>query len=119
MRSEVRLRVSPARRRRRRIINAVVGNPYVLVAPTVILIAIFSIRSLGFVIQKSFMKFDMVEGVADYIGFDNYVGIFTNPGFLQTLRNTFVFMSVSVIGGLTLGLICGLFLNKKGSIYNF
>jgi sn-glycerol 3-phosphate transport system permease protein len=119
MRSEAVSHLTPASRMRRKISNAVFGNPYVLVAPSALLIAIFSIRSLFWVFQKSFMKFDMVEGVAKYIGLDNYTGIFTNPAFLQTLRNTFIFMVVSVFGGLFLALLCGLFLNKKSTIFNF
>lgn len=118
MRSEGAFRVSPARMRRRKVVNAVLGNPYVLVAPAALLIAVFSVRSLFWVVQKSFMKFDMVEGIADYIGLANYAVIFTNPVFLGTLRNTFIYMVISVFGGLALGLLAGLFLNRKGWIFD-
>jgi sn-glycerol 3-phosphate transport system permease protein len=118
MRSETRYTISPARKRWRKISNAVFGNPYVLVGPTALLIAVFSIRSLFWVFQKSFMRFDMVEGVARYIGLDNYITIFTSQAFLQVLRNTFVYTVVAVFGGMLLGLMGGLFLNRKGWIFD-
>jgi len=110
--------VARTRRRRRGLLNKVFGCPYVLIAPAVILIAVFSIQPLFFVLQKSFRNFDMVQGIDRFIGLANYRSIFTNPLFLQALGNTFVYMLCTVGFGIVFGVLFGLFLNKRGGMFD-
>lgn len=100
------------------ILNKALKNPYVLIAPAVIIAIGTTIFALVFCIAMSFMKWDMITGEREFVGLHNYRFIFTDELFLTSLFNTVVFMLVSVFVGLVLKVLIGVFLNKNKPGHN-
>ena len=101
-----------------KILNDALKNPYVLIAPAVIIALITTIYALGYCIYLSFMKWDPILGTKEFVGLYNYQYIFADELFLTSLWNTVVFMIVTVFIGLALKVLVGVFLNKNKPFHN-
>lgn len=84
--------------------------PYLLVAPTVILLLMFSIMPLFIAFFMSFTDMDLA-GIAnwaniEWIGLTNYIEIFKDEVFIQALLNTVVYVviGVPIVIGLSLAI---------------
>ena len=101
-----------------RFFNNALKNPYVLIAPAEIIALGTTIFALGFCIYMSFMKWDLITGEKKFVGLYNYQYIFTDELFLTSLRNTIIFMFVTVIIGMVFKVLVGVFLNKNRPAHN-
>lgn len=101
-----------------RFFNNALKNPYVLIAPAEIIALGTTIFALGFCIYMSFMKWDLISGEKKFVGLYNYQYIFTDELFLTSLRNTIIFMFVTVIIGMVFKVLVGVFLNKNRPAHN-
>lgn len=101
-----------------RFFNNALKNPYVLIAPAEIIALGTTIFALGFCIYMSFMKWDLISGEKKFVGLYNYQYIFTDELFLTSLRNTIIFMFVTVIIGMIFKVLVGVFLNKNRPAHN-
>ena len=101
-----------------KILNGALKNPYVLIAPAVIIALGTTIYALIYCIYLSFMKWDPILGTKEFVGLYNYKYIFTDELFLTSLKNTVVFMLVTVFVGLVLKVLVGVFLNKNKPFHN-
>jgi ABC-type sugar transport system permease subunit len=82
---------------------------FAAIAPSGILLLVFSYFSLGYCIYVSLLKWNMLSS-AKYIGMKNYAQLFVNPSFWNSLRVTLVYSLVSVPSCIILGLFVGLIL---------
>jgi sn-glycerol 3-phosphate transport system permease protein len=101
-----------------KILNGALKNPYVLIAPAVIIALGTTIYALIYCIYLSFMKWDPIFGTKEFVGLYNYKYIFTDELFLTSLKNTVIFMLVTVFVGLVLKVLVGVFLNKNKPFHN-
>ena len=101
-----------------KILNGALKNPYVLIAPAVIIALFTTIYALGYCIYLSFMKWDPILGTKEFVVLYNYKYIFTDELFLTSLKNTVIFMLVTVFVGLVLKVLVGVFLNKNKPFHN-
>ncbi|WP_433326334.1 carbohydrate ABC transporter permease [Spirillospora sp. CA-294931] len=107
-------RTGPARSGRRRIRT----GPYLLIAPTVLVIAVLMFWPM---IQIGIMAFQKVGSrqlrgaPAEQVGTENFRTILDDPFFWQTLRNTVLFAVVAVTLTMVVGTLVGLLLNRLGS----
>ncbi|MBW8483603.1 carbohydrate ABC transporter permease [Actinomadura parmotrematis] len=101
----------PRRRRRPRL------GPYLLIAPTLAVIAVLTLWPM---VQIGLMSFQKVGNrqlrgePAESVGAENYRQIFDDPFFWQTLRQTVLFAVVAVSLTLLVGTLIGLLLHKLG-----
>src|ERR1043165_4203783 len=86
-------RVQPAVRARRRRIDWL---PYLMVAPTVAVLSVFSLLPTLYGALVSLYQVQFVE-LLDFVGLDNYVGMFSDPEFWSGLRVSLVFSAFSVV----------------------
>ncbi|MFD0686546.1 carbohydrate ABC transporter permease [Actinomadura fibrosa] len=92
-------------------------GPYLLIAPTVVVIAVLMFWPM---IQIGIMSFQKVGNrqlrgePAESVGTENFRTIFDDPFFWQTLRHTVLFAVVAVTLTLVVGTLVGLLLNKLG-----
>lgn len=103
-------RRSPQRRRRARRDALLFGA---LIAPNLIAILVFSYYPALYNVGLSFFDWDFVAPTPEFVGLENYTGLFTDPSFGQVMANTLIFTGVSVVGSLALGLLLGSLLATK------
>lgn len=101
-----------------RFFNNALKNPYVLIAPAEIIALGTTIFALCFCIYMSFMKWDLISGKKEFVGLYNYKYIFTDELFLTSLKNTIIFMFVTVVIGMVFKVLVGVFLNKNKPAHN-
>ena len=90
--------------------------PYVLILPTAFFVALFTAWPVLLSIYQSFFRQRMnIARFRDptFIGLDNYVELFTDPYFLQVIRNTFVYVIGTVPISIMLGLFFALLVNRQ------
>lgn len=95
------------------------AKPYLFVAPALIIFLVFSIYPIVSMIQLSFFEWDFISPTKLFVGFKNYIALFQDSAFYQTLSNTFVYMILTVGLGILFGVLLALFLNKKSKVNSF
>jgi multiple sugar transport system permease protein len=99
--------LAPGRRRR------VPLAPYVLLAPAILLVAVFAgyplVRSVWF----AFYDVSPFAGTLDFVGLQNFVQVLTDPGFWPTLGRTAFWVLGAVFLQLVGGLLLALLLNNR------
>jgi len=80
-------------------------------APSGILLLVFSYFSLGYCIYVSFLKWNMLSA-PKYLGLRNYAQLFTNPSFWNSLKVTLIYSLVSVPSCIILGILVGMILKN-------
>ena len=88
-------------------------QPYVWLAPSIIMMAVFIMIPIFTVFKISFSKVGRTGKIGDIQGIQNYLEIFEEPAFWQTLQNTIVW-TIVVIGLSTIfGFILAMVLNQE------
>jgi multiple sugar transport system permease protein len=85
--------------------------PYGYLSPTALLIVVLMVVPIVMVISYSFRDNVIVQDNSVFAGFANYTKVLTDPDFLTALQNTGVFISVSTVAHLVLGLAFAMMLN--------
>ncbi|MFV2017336.1 carbohydrate ABC transporter permease [Micromonospora sp. LOL_023] len=106
-------RAAPAASRRPRSTLARRLVPYGYLSPTVLLIVGLMVVPIVMVVGYSFRDNVIVQQNSVFAGFANYTKVLTDPDFLAALRNTAVFISVSTLAHLVLGLTFAMMLNTQ------
>ncbi|MER7281175.1 sugar ABC transporter permease [Dactylosporangium sp. NPDC000244] len=102
--------VSPGRKRSamaRRLI------PYGYLTPTALLIVVLMVVPIVMVISYSFRDNVIIQDDSVLTGFANYTKVLTDPDFLTALKNTAIFITVSAVAHLVLGLGFAMMLNTQ------
>jgi multiple sugar transport system permease protein len=85
--------------------------PYGYLSPTVLLIVVLMVVPIVMVIGYSLRDNVIVQENSVFAGLVNYTKVLTDPDFLTALQNTAVFISVSTVAHLVLGLAFAMMLN--------
>ncbi len=99
-------------------LNNILKNPYVLIAPAVLVALATVIWPMIFCIYVSLQKWDMMTNTMTFVGLKNYRFIFTDEAFLKTMKNTVIFLVVTVFGGILLQLLLGVMFCKDSRRHN-
>lgn len=92
----------------------------VFVTPALILIAIFLVLPALLALYYSFFNYHLLKPQAmKFIGLQNYIQIFQNPTFQQSLKNTFYFVIIVVPIQCGLALLLATLVNKKTKVSTF
>ena len=84
---------------------------YLFVLIPIIGFLIFSIASICYSFYYAFTNFNPILGVSKWVGFDNFVDLFSDPKFLDACLNTIILLA-SIPIGVTLGLLLAVYLKK-------
>lgn len=84
--------------------------PFIL--PGVIVTALLIVYPLFYIFSMSFTNQSM--GTGEFAGFRNYIALFRNPQFAQTVQNTLKWTLCTVGASYLLGFLYALFINRKG-----
>jgi multiple sugar transport system permease protein len=85
--------------------------PYGYLSPTALLIVVLMVVPIVMVISYSFRDNVIVQENSVFAGFANYTKVLTDPDFLTALKNTAIFISISTVAHLVLGLAFAMMLN--------
>jgi multiple sugar transport system permease protein len=103
---------SPARGRKRPFtIRSLV--PYGYISPTILLIFVLMVIPIAMVVSYSFQDNVIVQKNPVFAGLANYTKVLTDPVFLTAIKNTFIFITLSTIAHLVLGLAFAMMLNTR------
>ncbi len=90
--------------------------PFLLVAPAILMlisITIFPLMWSFFTSLKKMSLLDLMTHGGRYIGFKNYLYMPHDPLFWNAIKNSIIFVGISVIGQVTMGVILASFLHSK------
>ncbi len=90
-----------------------------LLAPNLLLLAVFTYRPLLDNFRLSFFNWNISSPTSTFIGLDNYIEFFTRGDTAQILFNTVVFTASAVIGSMVLGLVLAMLLDQQLRGRNF
>lgn len=96
---------------RKKRFNAI--EPYIWIAPSIILMCIFIIVPITTVFRMAFSDVSKTGKIRGFAGFANFVDVTNNPEFGRVLQNTVVWTILVVVLSTVLGFILALLLNNK------
>jgi len=88
-------------------------EPYIWIAPSVILMAIFIVTPIVKVFQLSLSQVTRAGKVKGFNNFENFTKVIKDPTFALVLKNTLVWTIAVVVISTVLGFILALILNNK------
>ena len=88
-------------------------SPYLYVSPFFIMFAVVGLFPIAYTAVISFMDWDLVRGSGEFVGFDQYVWILTQPHFWTALRNTFSIFLLSAVPQIILALFIAAMLDRN------
>ena len=88
-------------------------EPYIWIAPSIILMAIFIVTPIVKVFQLSMSKVTRAGLVKGYNNFENFSKVLKSPAFTLVLKNTIVWTIAVVVISTVLGFMLALVLNNK------
>ena len=86
--------------------------PYAYLTPTIGLLLILMVIPIVMVIEYSVMDAVITAKESSFVGLENYVDVLTSQKFHTALKNTLVFVVVSVIAHMIIGLAFAMLLNS-------
>jgi multiple sugar transport system permease protein len=96
-------------------------EPAFYIAPAFIVLAVVLLYPLGYALWLSFHQWTLrtfKQGIP-FIGFDNYISLFSNPDFLESLLTTFTFVILAIAFEFLLGMGVALLLHHDLSFKGF
>jgi multiple sugar transport system permease protein len=85
--------------------------PYGYLSPTLLLFLVLMVIPIAMVVSYSFQDNVIVQKNPVFAGLANYTKVLTDPVFLTAIKNTFIFITLSTIAHLVLGLTFAMMLN--------
>ena len=89
------------------------AEPYIWIAPSVILMSIFIIVPIFYVFKMSMSKITKAGLVKGFIGFANFEAVLSSAKFALVLKNTVIWTILVVVLSTVLGFILALLLNNQ------
>jgi sn-glycerol 3-phosphate transport system permease protein len=92
--------------------------PWALLAPQVVVIAVFFFWPAAQAILQSLQQQDAFGTSTEWVGLDNFKALFSDPGYLASFKTTAVFSLLVAVFGLALSLLLAVFADRvvKGAL---
>ena len=90
--------------------------PYLYLVPAVGLFSIFFIYPFFFSVFISFNEWDLISGETRFVGLSNYVRLFSDPVFWETLSNTYFYVLLQTPLSIVLGFFFALLIESTGRV---
>jgi multiple sugar transport system permease protein len=88
-------------------------SAYLFLSPWFLIFLIFTLFSVGFSFYLSFREWNVLEAAKPFVGLNNYIRLFHDDTFYQSLKNTLLFTGFGVPLGMISALLVALLLNTK------
>ena len=89
---------------------------YILILPALLSVFVFCYMPMAGIVI-AFQKYDIIGGIfnSEFVGFDNFIKIFTTPKFLSAIKNTLLYSGVNIVFGTPFPIILAILLNELRS----
>lgn len=87
-------------------------QPYLYLSPVLVLYGIFFVFPFFFSLYISFMEWDLLLDEKTFVGLANYSEVLSKPLFWKVIRNTFVYMALTVPLSVILGLLYAILIEQ-------
>jgi len=87
--------------------------PYLLIAPTFILFAVFFIFPFCYSFLLTFFEWNGFSADKTFVGFSNYIRLFGDEGFINALKNTFTYVIFTVPLSVFISLVLSYIMNES------
>lgn len=86
---------------------------YILLIPAIVSVFIFCYLPMAGIVM-AFQEYDIIGGIftSKFVGFENFIKIFTTPKFLSAIKNTLIYSGVNLIFGTPFPIILAILLNE-------
>jgi cellobiose transport system permease protein len=88
-------------------------SPYLYISPFFILFAITGLFPLIYTAWVSVHEWNLIGGQGDFVGFDNFAFVLSNPPFWIALRNTFSIFLISAVPQVAVALLIAAVLDRN------
>lgn len=88
-------------------------SPYLYVSPFFILFALTGLFPLLYTAWVSVHEWNLIGGQGDFVGFDNFAFVLSNPPFWIALRNTFSIFFISAVPQVAFALLIAAVLDRN------
>jgi cellobiose transport system permease protein len=88
------------------------ASPYLYIAPFFILFALIGVFPILYTLNVSLYDWHLLKGQGDFVGFDNYVSVLTDPFFWNAFRNTISIFLLSAIPQLVVATVIAAVLDQ-------
>jgi len=88
-------------------------SPYLYISPFFILFAITGLFPLIYTAWVSVHEWNLIGGQGDFVGFDNFAFVLSNPPFWIALRNTFSIFLISAVPQIAFALLIAAVLDRN------
>lgn len=92
-------------------------RPYSMVAPAIIVFAMFFIYPIFYMMYLSLFDWNFVSPTKTFVGIQNFVDLLSEPDFRQVLSNTTLYTVLTVTLTTGLSLFMAIWLNRSGFFY--
>lgn len=86
---------------------------FVFLSPSLVIFTTFILFPVFFSFYLSFQKWNMFSSASTFVGFDNYVRLFSDPEFWSVLKNTLIYTVFTVPLNMVVALFIANILTKK------
>ncbi|MCT4543415.1 MAG: sugar ABC transporter permease [Vallitalea sp.] len=86
---------------------------YLLVAPAIILLCIFTVYPIFYLIHASMLKGSIISAKKKFVGLDNYKYLFSSPDFGKVVINTVLYSFILVAVVMVLAVLVAVWINSN------
>jgi ABC-type sugar transport system permease subunit len=94
-------------------------TPYVLSLPSILMVTALLAFPVLYALWGSLFDAEFIGGPQRFVGLQQYIDLFQDPGFLRSIGRTVVFVAGVLVLGMALGLLFGFALNGAASNLRF
>lgn len=86
---------------------------YLLAAPAVILLLVFTVYPVCYLFYRSLMGGNLITNNPKFVGLENYQALFTSDDFREVLLNTAIYTLITVVMTMILAVLIAVWLNSR------
>lgn len=86
---------------------------YLLAAPAVILLLVFTVYPVCYLFYRSLMGGNLITNNPKFVGLENYQALFTSDDFREVLLNTAIYTLITVVMTMILAVLIAAWLNSR------
>lgn len=94
-------------------------RPYAMISPAILVFSLFFLYPIGYMIYLSLVDWNFVSPIKNFVGMDNFTYLLAEPEFLEVMRNTLFYTTMTVSVTISISLLLAIWLNKQGVVYGF